>query len=79
MTTKLTISKQVRQAVEASELSRAEICRRSKIDQGAMSRFMSGGCDFRMATLDVLADVLDLELRPRARATRRPKHGKATK
>ncbi len=37
------------------------------IDQAMMSRFMAGTCGLELSTLDRLADLLELELKPVAK------------
>ena len=66
------LSDQIRAAIEASELSRAEICRRIGLDKAVMSRFMSGQGGLAMTKLDRLGRVLGLriECRPNGRRPR---------
>ena len=59
------LSEQIRAAVDASGLSRYSICKTLGIDKGLMSRFMNGKGGLAMATLDAIADLLNLELTPR--------------
>jgi transcriptional regulator with XRE-family HTH domain len=56
------LSDQIRQAVDASGLSRYRICKELGIGEATMSRFMSGQGGLSMATLDVLADLLNLRV-----------------
>jgi len=57
-------SEQIRQAVDASGMSRYAICKALDIPESSMSRFMaSGGLSFR--NLDKLAALLRLEVRRR--------------
>ena len=56
------ISGAVRQAIQASGLSRYAICKAAGIDQAAMSRFMSGASGLTTASLDALAEVLGLRV-----------------
>ena len=79
MESKTTFSEQLRRAVDDCGMTRYRICQRAGLDQATMSRFMRGAVGMLMPTLDRLVDVLDVELRPRTRAARRPKHGKAQK
>lgn len=57
-----TLSKQIRRAIESSYMSRYEICKITRIDQAAMSRFMSGQKSLSMANLDKLGKLLGLEI-----------------
>ena len=59
---RVTLSDQVRAAVDASGLSRYRICKETGIGQAAMSRFMSGQGGLSMKALDRLADLLDLNI-----------------
>ena len=71
------LSEQIRRAVDASGLSRYRICKTLNIDQGLMSRFMAGKGGLAMASLDALADLLELELKPTPRAGKgQVRHGK---
>ena len=59
---RVTLSDQVRAAVDASGLSRYRICKETGLSQAAMSRFMSGQGGLSMKALDRLADLLDLNI-----------------
>lgn len=59
---RITLSDQVRQAVDASGLSRYAIARAIGVDDATMSRFMSGERGLRMSALDDLADFLNLHI-----------------
>ena len=65
-----TISDQLRQAIDESDLSRYEICKRLEIDQAAMSRFMSGERGLRLPVIDALCGVLGLVLVSRRKQRR---------
>ena len=65
------LTHQIRTAIDASELSRFAICQLAKIDQSAMSRFMSDGSGLSLASLDRLADVLALTVIPGTPPTKR--------
>ena len=62
---KLSVSDQVRKAVDDSDMTRYRIAKLSGIDQGTFSNFMAGKRGLRLSTFDTLVDVLDLELTPR--------------
>jgi transcriptional regulator with XRE-family HTH domain len=55
-------SDQIREAVNASGMSRYAICKAIGLNQGAMSRFMSGKSGMSMAALDRLAELLGLRV-----------------
>jgi transcriptional regulator with XRE-family HTH domain len=56
------LSDEIRRAVEASGRSRYAICKELGILQSSLSRFMSGKGGLTMASLDALAELLDLHL-----------------
>jgi transcriptional regulator with XRE-family HTH domain len=56
------LSDQVRQAVDASQLTRYRMCKTLGIAESTMSRFMSGRGGLGMAYLDALADLLGLDI-----------------
>ena len=55
-------SDQIREAVDASGLSRYSICKSIGLNQGAMSRFMAGKSGLSMDALDRLAEHIGLEV-----------------
>jgi transcriptional regulator with XRE-family HTH domain len=55
-------SDQIRDAVDASGMSRYAICKSIGLNQGAMSRFMAGNSGLSMDTLDKLAELLGLSV-----------------
>jgi len=57
------LSDQVRQAVDASGLTRYRICKELGIAESTMSRFMSGQGGLSMEVLDKLADLLGLGIK----------------
>ena len=59
------LSEQLRQAIRDCGESRYALSKRTGIDQSTLTRFMSGERGLRLDVVDVLADVLGLELRPR--------------
>ena len=70
------LSEQIRRAVDASGLGHNEIGRMLNIDKGLMSRFMNGKGGLAMASLDALADLLRLQLKPTPKGRKRTvKHG----
>src|ERR687897_530836 len=63
-------SDQIRAAVDASGMSRYAICKAIGFNQGAMSRFMSGGGGPSMGMMDKLADLLGLGVVMEAQAAK---------
>ena len=55
-------SDQIRRAIDSSGYSRYAICKRIKVDQSTMSRFMNGGGGMSMDGLDRLAELLGLRI-----------------
>jgi hypothetical protein len=53
-------SDQIRDAVNASGVSRYRICATIRLSQGSMSKFMAGKGGLSLAVLDRLAELLDL-------------------
>ena len=64
------ISEQLRQAIDSSAMSRNAICKATGIDKAAMSRFMAGKTGFSTSSVDKLAALLGLELRPTTKRSR---------
>jgi transcriptional regulator with XRE-family HTH domain len=64
-------SDQIRDAVNASGMSRYRICAEIKLSQPAMSRFMAGNAGLSLAVLDKLADLLGLEVATKPKRTGR--------
>ena len=63
MTTKqLKLTDQVRRAIEQSSVTRYRIAQETGIAESTLSRFMSGERGFSLASLDALADFLDLQI-----------------
>ncbi|MCE9553408.1 MAG: hypothetical protein K8T91_08535 [Planctomycetes bacterium] len=59
---RMTISQQVRQAIEASDVSRYRIWKDTGIDQGTLSRFMAGDGGLSLEGLDAIGELLGLEI-----------------
>ena len=72
-TKRIRLSEQIRRAVRDCGLTRYAISKATDIDQATLSRFMSGERGLPMATLDVLADFLELNI---TSARRIPSTGK---
>lgn len=56
------LSDQIRQAIDASGMSRYRICKMTAIPQSTMSRFMAGKLGLSMSLLDRLGEALDLRI-----------------
>ena len=56
------VTEQLQQAIEASGLTRYEICKLTGIEQSALSRFVKGERGLTTASLDLLGELLDLEI-----------------
>jgi transcriptional regulator with XRE-family HTH domain len=56
------LSDQIRAAVDDSGMSRYAICKAIGLNQGAMSRFMSGKSGISLGALDRLAELLNLSI-----------------
>lgn len=59
---RLSLSDELRQAVERSGLSRYSIWQQTGIDQGSLSKFMDGERGLGMESIDKLADLLGLHI-----------------
>jgi hypothetical protein len=59
---RIKLSEQIRQAIDASSLSRYQICKETKILESSMSRFMNRECGLSMECLDRIADLLGLHI-----------------
>jgi hypothetical protein len=58
---------QLRRAIRASDLTAYRLGVLARVDQGALSKFLSGERGLSMDAVDRLVEALDLELRPRSR------------
>jgi transcriptional regulator with XRE-family HTH domain len=59
------LSERLRQAIRDCGESRYALSKRTGIDQSTLTRFMSGERGLRLDVVDVLAEALGLELRPK--------------
>jgi transcriptional regulator with XRE-family HTH domain len=59
---RVSLSDQIRRAVDASGLSRYRIAKELGIAESTMSRFMAGKGGLSLANLDALADLLNLNI-----------------
>ena len=76
---RVTLTDQVRQAVDESSMSRNAIAKATGIDKGALSRFMSDNRGLSLATLDALGEVLGLRVVADIPAKKKAKHRKVRK
>lgn len=58
------LGQQLRQAFEATGISRFELARRAGISYAIIHRFAAGDRDIRLETASKIATVLGMELRP---------------
>lgn len=56
------LSDQIRQAIDASGMSRYRICNLIGLDKSVMSRFMAGTCGLSIENLDRLGELLDIRI-----------------
>ena len=56
------LSDQIREAIDASEMSRYRICKKIGLSEAQMSRFMNGKAGLSLKTLDALANLLGIEV-----------------
>ena len=56
------LSDQIRQAIDASAMTRYRICKELDFSESVMSRFMAGTCGLSLETLDRLGELLGLEI-----------------
>ena len=65
------ISQQLREAIDASGMSRYRICKEIGLPESTMSHFMAGQCGLALTTVDRLGELLGLrivtESKPRAK------------
>jgi hypothetical protein len=56
------ISEQLREAIDASGMSRYRICKEIGLSESTMSHFMAGECGLALTTVDRLGDFLGLTI-----------------
>lgn len=59
---RLSLSDELRQAIERSGVSRYSIWQQTGIDQGTLSKFMDGERGLSIESIDKLADLLGLHI-----------------
>lgn len=64
------LAEAMRSAIKKGKLSRYTIWKLTGIDQGHLSRFMSGQKGLSIESMELLADTLDLDIIIRPRATK---------
>ena len=60
----ITVSEQLRTAVEAGPITRYEISKRTGLDESLLSKFVHGQTGLSFRSIDILCGCLGLELRP---------------
>lgn len=73
------ISDQVREAIDSSDMSRYRLCKEAELAEATMSRFMSGKGGLSMETLDRIGAILCLRIVAHSgiRQKRRQKRGES--
>ena len=56
------LTDQLREAIDASGLSRYAVCKAIGVDQSTISRFMAGKAGLALDTVDKLGELLGLKL-----------------
>ena len=72
---KTRLTDQLRQLIEAAEISRYELWQKTGIDQAVLSKFVNDKCGLSMESLDKIGDVLDLQITKRSNATAKRRKG----
>jgi len=57
------LSDELRRAIKTADISRYEICKRTGLDKGQLSRFVHGRTGLSLDSIDLVADCLGLGLR----------------
>ena len=58
----VSVSQQIREAIETSELSRYRISKETGIAQSALSEFVHGNRSLSLANVDKICELINLEL-----------------
>lgn len=58
----MTVSEQLRQAIDNCGMTRAELARQSGVAESVLSRFVVGGRDLKTPNLDAVCKALGLQL-----------------
>jgi ribosome-binding protein aMBF1 (putative translation factor) len=64
------ISQQLREAINASGMSRYRICKEIELGESTMSHFMAGDCGLQLSTIDRLGKLLGLKIVSEHRSTK---------
>jgi DNA transposition AAA+ family ATPase len=70
---RLSLSDELRQAIERSGVSRYSIWQQTGIDQGSLSKFMDGERGLSIESIDTIAELLGLHICTADAKSRRPK------
>jgi DNA transposition AAA+ family ATPase len=70
---RLSLSDELRQAIERSGVSRYSIWQQTGIDQGSLSKFMDGERGLSIESIDTIAELLGLHICAADAKSRRPK------
>ncbi len=70
---RLSLSDELRQAIERSDVSRYSIWQQTGIDQGSLSMFMDGERGLSIESIDQIAELLGLHICTADAKSRRPK------
>ena len=62
---KTSLTDQLRQLIEAAEISRYQLWQQTGIDQAVLSKFVNGKGGLSMESLDKIGEVLDLQITKR--------------
>jgi plasmid maintenance system antidote protein VapI len=63
----MTVSESLKRAIETADVSRYRMAKDTGIDQPTLSRFINGERPLVLDKVDILADYLGLELKPKAK------------
>ena len=66
----MTITEQLRKAIQTCGYSRYELSKRSGVEQSALSRFVCGGRSLTLPAVDAICKTLGLKLTQRAKRGR---------
>jgi transcriptional regulator with XRE-family HTH domain len=70
-TESMTVSEQLRRAIERCGMTRAELARRSGVAESVLSRFVVGGHNLKTPNLDAVCEALGLVLTAKAGKARK--------